>query len=43
MAIITLHKERLQYNFGRLDYFFKLKEIQWSVVTKILCGNELFF
>lgn len=42
MAIITLHKERLQYNFERLDYFFKLKEIQWSVVTKILCGNELF-
>lgn len=42
MAVITLHKERLQYNFERLDYFFKLKEIQWSVVTKMLCGNELF-
>ncbi|SEH74943.1 Predicted amino acid racemase [Paenimyroides aquimaris] len=42
MAVITLHKERLQYNFERLDYFFNAKGIQWSVVTKMLCGNELF-
>lgn len=42
MAIITLHKERLEYNFERLNYFFKSKNIQWSVVTKMLCGNELF-
>ncbi|HLW41570.1 MAG TPA: alanine racemase [Flavobacterium sp.] len=42
MAIITLHKERLEYNFERLNYFFKSKDIQWSVVTKMLCGNELF-
>jgi len=42
MAFITLHKERLQYNFERLDYYFKLKNIHWSVVTKMLCGNELF-
>lgn len=42
MAFITLHKERLQYNFERLDYYFKLKDIKWSVVTKMLCGNELF-
>src|SRR5690606_24677509 len=42
MAVITLHKERLKYNYERLNYFFTAKEIQWSVVTKILCGNELF-
>ena len=42
MAFITLHKERLKYNFERLDYYFKLKNIHWSVVTKMLCGNELF-
>ena len=42
MAFITLHRERLKYNFERLEYYFKLKDIHWSVVTKILCGNELF-
>ncbi|SFI40053.1 alanine racemase [Halpernia frigidisoli] len=42
MATITLHRERLRYNFERLDYLFKTKYIHWSVVTKILCGNELF-
>src|SRR5690554_3552146 len=42
MAVITLHKERLKYNYERLNYFFSAKDIQWSVVTKILCGNELF-
>ena len=43
MAVITLHKERLKYNYERLNYFFTAKEIQWSIVTKMLCGNELFF
>lgn len=42
MAIITLHRERLRYNYERLNYFFDSKDIQWSVVTKLLCGNELF-
>ncbi|WP_417428444.1 alanine racemase [Halpernia sp.] len=42
MATITLHREKLRYNFDRLDYLFKSKDIHWSVVTKILCGNELF-
>lgn len=42
MASITLHRDRLHYNFERLDYLFKSKNIHWSVVTKILCGNELF-
>lgn len=42
MAYITLHKERLKYNFERLDFYFKSKNIKWSVVTKMLCGNELF-
>ncbi|SEF79069.1 Predicted amino acid racemase [Halpernia humi] len=42
MATITLHRDRLRYNFERLDYLFKTKDINWSIVTKILCGNELF-
>ncbi len=41
-ATIILHRAHLYYNFERLDYLFKSKEIQWSVVTKILYGNELF-
>lgn len=42
MAVITLNREKLRYNYERLNSFFKHKHIEWSVVTKMLCGNELF-
>lgn len=42
MAFITLNRKRLAYNYRRLDVLFERKNIAWSVVTKILCGNELF-
>lgn len=42
MAYITLNKSKLKHNFDRLTYFFNEKNIEWSAVTKILCGNKLF-
>jgi predicted amino acid racemase len=40
MAFITLNVEKLKSNFEYLDKLFKKKNIQWSVVTKMLCGNR---
>jgi len=42
MAIIELKRESLRYNYKRLDLLFRRKKIKWAVVTKLLCGNELF-
>lgn len=42
MAFITLDAKKLQKNFRFLDKLFKKKEIQWSVVSKILSGNKTF-
>lgn len=40
MAFITLNIEKLKSNFEYLNKLFKEKNIKWSVVTKILCGNK---
>lgn len=40
MAFITLNKAKLKSNFNYLNSFFKENNIEWSVVTKILCGNK---
>lgn len=42
MAVILLNKSKLQYNFRRLDILFRKNNINWSIVTKVLCGNEVF-
>ncbi|RZJ67516.1 MAG: alanine/ornithine racemase family PLP-dependent enzyme [Flavobacterium sp.] len=42
MAFITLDEQKLKINFDHLNSFFKKQEIDWSVVTKILCGNEKY-
>lgn len=42
MAYITLNKKALRHNFEVLDAFFKEHGIQWSVVTKILCGHDVY-
>jgi len=42
MAFIELDKDKLKYNFNYLDQLFKSHDIQWGVVTKVLCGNEMF-
>lgn len=42
MAFVTLDIKKLTNNFNYLDALFKRKGIEWSVVTKMLCGNRLF-
>ncbi|MDP8226421.1 MAG: alanine racemase [Candidatus Celaenobacter polaris] len=40
MAFITLNIEKLKSNFEYLNKLFKENNIQWSVVSKLLCGNK---
>lgn len=42
MSIITLNRKKLKHNFEFLDALFSQNHIEWSVVTKVLCGNETF-
>jgi len=42
MAFIELDRQKLQHNFKYLDTLFKKKDIQWGIVTKVLCGNEIY-
>lgn len=42
MAFITLSRAKLQENHLFLDTLFKSRNIEWGVVSKILCGNELY-
>ncbi len=42
MAFITLNRAKLQHNYSVLSKMFASKNIDWAIVTKLLCGNELF-
>ncbi len=42
MAFIKLFKEKLKHNYDFLDAHFKAHGKEWAVVTKLMCGNELF-
>ena len=42
MAYITLETKKLANNFNHLNDFFKSHAIDWSIVTKILCGNKKY-
>lgn len=42
MAFITLNKEKLTHNYHFLDQLFTSNDIEWGVVTKLLCGNSAF-
>jgi ornithine racemase len=42
MAFIELHRKRLRENFAFLSRLFAQRNIEWGVVTKLLCGNETF-
>ncbi len=42
MAFVTLDSRKLKANFEYLDNLFKKKGVQWSVVSKLLCGNKDF-
>ncbi|PKP17580.1 MAG: amino-acid racemase [Bacteroidetes bacterium HGW-Bacteroidetes-21] len=42
MAFVTLDANKLRSNFDFLNTVFKKNGIQWSVVSKLLCGNKDF-
>jgi predicted amino acid racemase len=42
MAFIKLYQKKLQENYTFLDTIFKERNIQWGVVTKLLCGNIIY-
>jgi ornithine racemase len=42
MAYLELHKEKLKYNFHFLDHLFRHNNIEWGIVTKLLCGNRTY-
>ncbi len=42
MAFITLDTKKLKLNFDYLNALFKKNGIQWSVVSKVLCGNKIY-
>ncbi len=42
MAFIKLYRKKLEQNYKFLDAIFQARNIQWGVVTKLLCGNEIY-
>jgi predicted amino acid racemase len=42
MAFITLDRKKLKDNYNYLDNLFKKNNIEWSIVTKMLCGNKAY-
>jgi predicted amino acid racemase len=42
MAYIELYRDKLKKNYNYLDQLFKTNNIEWAVVSKLLCGNELY-
>jgi ornithine racemase len=42
MAYIELNKTKLEHNYNFLDKLFKKHNIDWGVVTKLLCGNKKY-
>jgi predicted amino acid racemase len=42
MAFVELDREKLRANFNLLKERFEQYEVEWGVVTKMLCGNKLY-
>jgi len=42
MAYIVLHSDKLKANFKHLDGIFRKAGINWSIVSKVLCGQRDF-
>ncbi len=42
MAFIVLNREKLAHNFAFLNKLFKKHNVEWAVVSKILCGNKSY-
>jgi len=42
MAFVKLGTKKLEENFQFLNNLFKDRQIQWAIVSKVLCGNKLY-
>ncbi len=42
MAFIKLNRKKLSENYSFLDDLFKSRNIEWGVVSKLLCGNVIY-
>lgn len=42
MAVLKLYRNKLKHNYDHLDKVFQKHHIDWGVVTKLLCGEEVF-
>lgn len=42
MAFLKLYRKKLKENYDFLNSIFESKNIQWGVVSKLLCGNKLY-
>lgn len=42
MAYVTLDRKKLEKNYLYLSRLFKERNIEWGVVSKLLCGNRSF-
>ncbi|GAB3527001.1 ornithine racemase Orr [Pontibacter brevis] len=42
MAVLKLYRDKLKHNYNHLDKVFKEHNIDWGIVTKLLCGEEIF-
>ncbi|KIX20407.1 amino acid racemase [Flavobacterium sp. 316] len=42
MAFIKLYRRKLKENYTFLNTMFKERNIEWGVVTKLLCGNTIY-
>lgn len=42
MAVLKLYRDKLHHNYNHLNQVFQKHGIDWGIVTKLLCGEELF-
>lgn len=42
MAFITLNRKKLRHNYHFLDTLFKENNIEWGIVSKVLCGSKTY-
>jgi len=40
MAFLELYRDRLKHNYNFLEKLFSDRDIEWGVVTKLLCGHK---
>jgi len=42
MAFLELSKKKLKHNYQYLDKLFDKNNIEWAIVTKLLCGTRIY-